>query len=171
MEIFTPEFREELFDNLESIVIELNSNIPFRKTIELNNKIQLAFEKEKEIFDSKKEKNNQLEVCDEAKVMSDSEISKFMYACMNNADCGKKEKKKKNKKFKVGDIVYWGKREGLVTEVCKEKHEASISVCFEENGEFRRWEISFTKDGRFINGTPIVLSHGPYELKMKNIIS
>lgn len=168
MEIFTPEFREELLDNLDSIVIELNSNIPFRKTIELNNKIQLAFEKEKEIFDSKKEKNNQLEVCDEAKVMSDYEVAKFMDACMNNPDCGKKEKKKKNKKFKVGDVVYWGEREGIVTEVY-EKNEASLYVSFEENRYFRRWEISFTKDGRYIKGTPIVLSHFPYELKMKKI--
>ncbi len=102
-------------------------------------------------------------------VMSDSEIAKFMDACMNNPDCGKKEKKKKNKKFKVGDVVYWGKRAGLVTEVFKEKDEASLYVCFEENGEFRKWDISFTKDGRFLLGTPIVLSHFPYELKMKNI--
>lgn len=169
MEIFTNEFREELFDNLESIVIEYKNDTPFEKRIELHNKIQLAFEKEKEIFNSKKKKNNQLEVCDEAKVMSDYEIAKFMDACMNNADCGKKEKKKKNKKFKVGDVVYWGKREGLVTEVRKEKDETSLCVSLEETGESRRWNICFTKDGRFINGTPIVLSHEPYELKMKKI--
>lgn len=130
MEIFTNEFREELFDNLESIVIEYKNDTPFKKTIELNNKIQLAFEKEKEIFNSKK---------------------------------------KKNKKFKVGDTVYWGERKGVVTEQHNDKDEASTFVCFEENGEFRRWEISFTKDGRFLLGTPIVLSHFPYELKMKKI--
>lgn len=169
MEIFTPEFREELFDNLESIVIELNSNIPFRKTIELNNKIQLAFEKEKEIFDSKKEKNNQLEVCSEVKVMSDYEVAKFMDACMNNPDCGKKEKKKKNKKFKVGDVVYWGEREGIVTEQHNDIYDTSTIVCFEKTEEFIRWELAFTKDGRFIHGTPVVLSHFPYELKMKKI--
>jgi hypothetical protein len=102
-------------------------------------------------------------------VMSDSEIAKALQDCMNNPDCGKKEKKKKNKKFKVGDVVYWGEREGIVTEVFKEKDEASLYVSFEETGEFRRWNISFTKDGRFLLGTPIVLSHFPYELKMKKI--
>jgi len=165
MEIFTPEFREELFDNLESIVIELNSNIPFRKTIELNNKIQLAFEKEKEIFDSKKEKNNQLEVCDEAKVMSDYEVAKFMDACMNNPDCGKKEKKKKNKKFKVGDVVYWGNIEGIVEETIQYNSFLTIWVVFKSSGD----EIQFTEDGRFSPTLPIILSHFPYELKMKKI--
>ena len=105
---------------------------------------------------------------DGAVVMSDSEIAKFMDA-WNNPDCGKKEKKKKNKKFKVGDVVYWGERAGIVTEVFKEKDEASLYVSFEEIGEFIRWDISFTKDGRFLLGTPIVLSHFPYELKMKKI--
>ncbi len=106
---------------------------------------------------------------DGAEVMSDYEIAKAIEHCMNNPDCGKKEKNKKHKEFKVGDVVYWGKREGLVTEVFKEKDEASLYVSFEETGEFRRWNISFTKDGRFLLGTPVVLSHFPYELKMKKI--
>jgi hypothetical protein len=165
MEIFTPEFRDELFDNLDSIVIELNSNIPFRKTIELYNKIQLAFEKEKEIFDSKKEKNNQLEVCSEVKVMSDYEVAKFMDACMNNPDCGKKEKKKKNKKFKEGDVVYWGNIEGIVEETIQYNSFLTIWVVFKSSGD----EIEFTEDGRFSPTLPIVLSHFPYELKMKKI--
>jgi hypothetical protein len=106
---------------------------------------------------------------DGAVVMSDYEIAKFMDACMNNPDCGKKEKKKKNKKFKEGDVVYWGERKGVVMDKYKEQDEASLHVSFKENGEFRSWELSFTKDGRFINGTPIILSHFPYELKMKKI--
>lgn len=106
---------------------------------------------------------------DVSQQMSDSEIEKGMETCFNKVDCGKKEKKKKNKKFKVGDVVYWGKREGLVTEVYKGKDEASLYVSFEETGEFGKWHISFTKDGRFLIGTPIVLSHEPYELKMKKI--
>ena len=101
--------------------------------------------------------------------MSDYEIAKAMEDCMNNADCGKKEKKKKNKKFKVGDVVYWGEREGVVIDKYKEKDEASLHVSFKENGEFRSWELSFTEDGRFIHDTPITLSHFPYELKMKKI--
>lgn len=106
---------------------------------------------------------------DGAKVMSDYEIAKFMDACMNNPDCGKKEKKKKNKKFKFGDVVYWGEREGVVTEVHNETDEASLYVSFKENVEFRGWELSFTKDGRFLNGCPVVLSRFPYELKIKKI--
>lgn len=106
---------------------------------------------------------------DGAVVMSDYEIAKFMDACMNNPDCGKKEKKKKNKKFKEGDVVYWGERKGVVMDKYKEQDEASLYVSFKENGEFKSWDVSFTKDGRYINGTPVVLSHFPYKLKMKKI--
>jgi hypothetical protein len=62
-----------------------------------------------------------------------------------------------------------GERKGIVTEQHNDKDEASTFVCFEETGEFKRWDISFTKDGRFLCGTPIVLSHTPYKLKMKKI--
>ncbi len=106
---------------------------------------------------------------DGAKVMSDYEIAKAIEDCMNNPNCGKKEKKKKNKGFKVGDVVYWGEREGVVTEVHNETDEASLYVSFKENVEFRGWELSFTKDGRFLNGCPVVLSRFPYELKIKKI--
>ena len=101
-----------------------------------------------------------------AVAMSISEKEKFMDACMDNLDCGKKEK---NKKFKKGDVVYWGEREGIVTDVYNEEHEASTIVCFEKTEEFIRWELPFTEDGRYIHGTSIVLSHFPYELKMKKI--
>jgi len=106
---------------------------------------------------------------DGAVVMSDCEIAKLMDACMNNSDCSKKEKKQKNKKFKVGDVVYWGERKGVVMDKYKDKDEASLHVSFKENGEFRSWELAFTEDGRFIHDTPIVLSHFPYELKIKKI--
>jgi hypothetical protein len=94
-------------------------------------------------------KNNEVKI-DGAEVISDYEIAKAIEDCMNNPDCGKKEKKKKNKKFKEGDVVYWGEREGVVTDKYKEKDEASLHVCFKENVEFRSWELAFTKDGRFI---------------------
>lgn len=106
---------------------------------------------------------------DVSQQMSDSEIAKAIADCMDNPDCSKKEKKKKNKRFKVGDVVYWGKRAGLVTEIYEENNEASLYVFFEETIGFGKWDISFTIDGRFLFGTPIVLSHLPYELKMKKI--
>lgn len=130
MEIFTSEFREELLGNLENFVVEYKSGTPFRKIIELNKKINLALEKEREIFNSKKKKKNQ---------------------------------------FEVGDVVYWGERKGIVTQQYDSKDEASLYVTFEKNGEFKSWDIPFTKDGRFMNGTPIVLSHLPYKLKMNKI--
>jgi hypothetical protein len=109
-------------------------------------------------FESKKE--NKI-------VMSESEIVKAMQSCFKTNP--NKEENKKSKKFKVHDVVYWGERKGIVTEQHSDKDEASTVVCFEETGEFRRWDISFTKDGRFLCGTPIVLSHTPYKLKMKKI--
>jgi hypothetical protein len=71
MEIFSEEFREELLCNLDSIVIEFNSDTPLKKIIDLKTKMNLALEKEKDIFNSKM---------------------------------------KKNKKFKVHDVVYWGRK-------------------------------------------------------------
>ena len=130
-------------------------------TNEFKNLLSTQLEELTDVVKTEKAKEN-------PQVMSDYEIAKAIEDCMNNPDCGKKEKKKKNKKFKVGDVVYWGEREGIVTEVY-EKNEASLYVSFEENRYFRRWEISFTKDGRYIKGTPIALSHFPYELKMKKI--
>jgi co-chaperonin GroES (HSP10) len=102
---------------------------------------------------------------DGAVVMSDYEIAKFMDACMNNPDCGKKEKKKKNKKFKVGDVVYYGKVEGIVEERTKYSSFYTIYVIFKISGD----EIEFTEDGRYSPKLPIVLSHFPYKLKMKKI--
>lgn len=95
-------------------------------------------------------------------VMSDYEIAKAMEDCMNNSDCGKKEKKKKNKKFKVGDVVYLGSLQGQVVLFNKQYEEIKVnfgSLPFEP----------FTDEGRIFNNTPIVLSHFPYELKMKKI--
>ncbi len=71
---------------------------------------------------------------DGAVVMSDYEIAKLMDACMNNSDCSKKEKKQKNKKFKEGDVVYWGERKGVVMDKYNDKDEASLHVSFKENG-------------------------------------
>lgn len=148
MEIFSEEFKREVSSQLEAI-----TNIV------------------------KKDNSNQMSDCEIAKAMEDS----FFY----NPDCDKEDsnknneglheefklifKKEKKKKFKVGDVVYWGKRKGFVTKVFKEKDEASLYISFEEIGELGRLDISFTKDGRFLLGTPIILSHFPYELKMKKL--
>jgi hypothetical protein len=64
MEIFTPEFREELMDNLETITIGLKSDLPINKVKELNDKINLALQKEREIANPKKKKKNQFEIGD-----------------------------------------------------------------------------------------------------------
>ena len=64
MEIFTNEFREELMDNLETITIGLKSDLPINKVKELNDKINLALQKEREIANPKKKKKNQFEVGD-----------------------------------------------------------------------------------------------------------
>jgi hypothetical protein len=131
-------------------------------TNEFKNLLSTQLEELTDVVKTEKAKEN-------PQVMSDYEIAKAIEDCMNNPDCGKKEKKKKNKKFKVGDVVYWGEREGVVTEVHNETDEASLYVSFKENVEFRGWELSFTKDGRFLNGCPVVLSRFPYELKIKKI--
>ena len=148
MEIFSEEFKREVSSQLEAI-----TNIV------------------------KKDNSNQMSDYEIAKAMEDS----FFY----NPDCDKEDnnknneglheefklifKKEKKKKFKVGDVVYWGKRKGFVTKVFKEKDEASLYVSFEETGEVGRLDISFTKEGRFLLGTPIILSHFPYDLKMKKL--
>jgi dsDNA-specific endonuclease/ATPase MutS2 len=64
MEIFTPEFREELMGNLETITIGLKSDLPINKVKELNDKINLAVQKEREIANPKKKKKNQFEIGD-----------------------------------------------------------------------------------------------------------
>lgn len=61
MEIFKSEFREELMGNLETITIGLKSDLPINKVRELNYKINLAVQKEKEIAKPKKKKKNQFE--------------------------------------------------------------------------------------------------------------
>ena len=141
---------------------------------EFKNLLSTQLEELTDVVKTKKSKENQQE-------MSDYEIAKEIADCMDNSDCSKKEKKKKNKKFKVGDVVYWGEKKGVVKEqfnnisesstfVCfEETGEFTNFVCFEETGEFTKRNISFTKDGRFLFGSPIVLSHFPYELKMKKI--
>ena len=152
MKLFSEKGLLELAEGIDSLTITIKSN-------------------EKFIDILKKVSEEAKEECPDVspKVMSDSKIAKLMDACMNNADFGKKEKKKKNKKFKVGDVVYWGERKGVVEQQFNSNDEASTCVCFEEPEEFKSFDISFTKDGRFMNGTPIVLSHFPYELKMKKI--
>ena len=99
---------------------------------------------------------------DGAVVMSDYEIAKFMDACMNNSDCSKKEKKQKNKKFKVGDVVYLGSLQGEVVKFNEE--DESIEVSF---GDF--FSEIFMVEGSIFTNTPIVLSYFPYKLKMKKI--
>ena len=133
MEIFTKEFREELMGNLESIGFELNPNLPITKLKELNDKINLAVQKEREIANPKK---------------------------------------KKNKKFKKGDIVYFGTKKGEVIDFTKTITDSDVvctgilvSFCESKKDMF----YGFKNDGSIFEGQEIFLSHFPYELKMKKI--
>lgn len=148
MELFSEKGLLELAEGIDSLTITIKAKESF---IDILKRV------------SEEVKEECLDVS--PKVMSDSEIAKFMDACMNNADFGKKEKKKKNKKFKVGDVVYWGNIEGIVEETIQYNSFLTIWVVFKSSGD----EIQFTEDGRFSPTLPIVLSHFPYELKMKKI--
>lgn len=94
---------------------------------------------------------------DGAEVISDYEVAKLVDVCMNNTDCGKKEK---NKKFKLDDIVYLGNLQGKVNEI--DNNLFLVFVIF--NNGYRQW---FTNDGRLFQNSPKVLSHFPYKLKIK----
>lgn len=93
--------------------------------------------------------------------MSDYEIAKSMDDCLGCEEIAKKRKKKKSKKFKVGDVVYYlGSLKGEVVDFCTESK--TIDVQF-DNGYLE----SFMLCGSLVPNTPIVLSYFPYELKMK----
>jgi hypothetical protein len=96
--------------------------------------------------------------------MSDYEIAKAMEECMGCLEEQPKTKNKKNKKFKQGDIVYLGILMGKVIEQKNDNSTVSLTVKF-DNGKM----LSFIKDGRYYEEMPILLSHFPYELKMKKI--
>jgi len=66
--------------------------------------------------------------------------------------------------FKKGDTVYYGTLKGEVTEQKNDNSSTSINVEFEQFSNLR-----FTKDGRYYENTPIILSHFPYELEMKRV--
>ena len=98
--------------------------------------------------------------------MSDYEIAKAMENCM---DCyeeenkSKKDKKKKNYKFEVGDVVYYlGSLRGEVVDFDTEFKTINVQL---DNGYLE----SFMFNGSLVPNTPILLSHLPYELKMKKI--
>lgn len=95
---------------------------------------------------------------DTAGLMSDSEIAKSMEDCFIKEI--KIERNKNNKKFKLGDVVYFCSLEGVVVDFCNESN--TIDVDF-KNGYLE----SFMNDGSLIPNTPIVLSHYPYKLKKK----
>jgi hypothetical protein len=122
-----------------------------------------------EIFSKefKIELSNQLEALtnlvktDEPKQMSDLEIKESMEDCFDNLDCGKKQK---NVKFKAYDIVYFGNLKGNVLMQANDDSDISLQVYFTNNKN-----LSFTKDGRFYKDMPVILSHYPYEFKMKKI--
>jgi hypothetical protein len=123
----------------------------------------------KELLSTQLEELTNVVKKDEAKkygavVMSDCEIAKLMDACMNNSDCSKKEKKKKKNQFEEGDVVYFAGLEGIVTKQYNDDSNTSTFVRFNKYDT-----LGFTKDGRILFGTPIVLSHFPYKLKMKKI--
>lgn len=124
-------------------------------TNEFKNLLSTQLEELTDVVKTEKAKEN-------PQVMSDYEIAKFMDACMNNPDCSKKEKKKKTKKFKVGDTVYLGSLQGQVVLFNKQYEEIKVN--------FGSLPLEpFTDEGRIFNNAPIVLSHFPYELKMKKI--
>lgn len=68
------------------------------------------------------------------------------------------------KEFEKGDTVYWGTLKGEVTEQRNNNTYSSTIVKFNREGN-----VSFTKDGRYLKNTPVVLSHFPYEMKMKKV--
>jgi transcription antitermination factor NusG len=95
--------------------------------------------------------------------MSDYEVAKSMEDCLGCEEIAKKRKKKKSKKFKVGDVVFYlGSLKGEVVDFCTESK--TIDVQF-DNGYLE----SFMLCGSLVPNTPIVISHFPYELKMKKI--
>ncbi len=144
MEFFSEKGLLELAEGIDSLTITIKANENF---IDILKRVSEEAEKK----------------CpDVSQKMSDNEIVKSMETCFNNVDCGKKEKKKKNKKFKVGDVVYLGSLQGQVVLFNKQYEEIKVnfgSLPFEP----------FTDEGRVFNNAPIVLSHFPYELKMKKI--
>lgn len=68
------------------------------------------------------------------------------------------------KEFKVGDTVYFGTLKGQVKKQENDNSSVSLQVKF-ENGLY----YGFTKDGRIINGCPIVINHFPYEIEYKKV--
>lgn len=127
MEIFTPEFREELFDSLETISIGLKKDLPPQKVNELTDKINSALENEMKYLKPKKKKKNQ---------------------------------------FEEGDVVYWGELQGVVVHKENSNLDTALGIDFINNSDMT---LFFTEDGRYFAGTPRVLSHFPYKLKMKKI--
>lgn len=128
-----------------------------------------------EIFSNefKAELSNQLEALtnvvktDKPNPISDYEIIKSMEDCIARLEEElklKKEKNKKKKQFEVGDVVYLGNLKGNVANQYNDESDCSLIIDF-ENGE----DLALTKDGRFYQNTPIVISHFPYKLKMKKI--
>lgn len=122
-----------------------------------------------EIFSEefKAELSNQLEALTKVveykpQPMSDYEIAKAMDDCLGCEEIAKKSKKKKNKKFKLDDVVYLGNLQGRVEEVDKDLFVVGVKFI----NSYKQW---FKNDGRLLQDSPKVLSHYPYELKMKKI--
>lgn len=97
------------------------------------------------------------------RLLTDAKKMKLLEDCGGYIDVAKKEKKKKNKKFKLGDIVYFANLRGKVIRQNNDDSDVSLLI------EFDNHNFLFTKDGRFYPEMPILISHFPYELKKKKI--
>ena len=142
MNLFSEKEFLELAESIDSLTITIKPSKNFADIIK---------DVSKETIETKKRKGTNPEL------ISDDEILKALEDCMNNPDCNKKEK---NKKFKVGDIVYLGRVEGEV--MYKDNNLHFLQVLF-QNG----LQEKFTFKGEVFPYSPIVLSRFPYELKMK----
>jgi len=92
--------------------------------------------------------------------MTDADIIKSLEDCGGCTDVAKKEKKKKNKKFKLGDFVYL---ELLLGEIVMLDKKRDLIVVEFNNGVGK----DFCIDGSICKDSPKLLSHYPYELKKK----
>jgi hypothetical protein len=119
---------------------------------------------------------------DNSNGISDLELIKAMEDSFNNSDCDKKEdsnksnkglheefklvfkkeKKKKNKEFKEGDFVYLENLSGEIVLLDKKRNLIVVEFF---NGAGKDFYI----DGSIVEGGSKLLSHYPYELKIKKL--
>jgi hypothetical protein len=92
--------------------------------------------------------------------ITDYEIAKSMDDCLGCEEIAKKSKKKKEKKFKLGDFVYLELLSGEIVMLDKKRDLIVVEFI---NGV----DKDFCIDGSICKDSPKLLSHYPYELKKK----